>query len=140
MTATIAALRATMKRCGLTQATLAAGSGVTHSTINRYLSGRLGPQQCHIDKICTALPPSESVQLALAWLTDHIPPTLAQDIAIHAANPTRIMEYPVNSIDLSRTPKELSGAIRTLTSMAEHDEDLADALISLAKTLQNPQH
>lgn len=117
-----------MTAAKLSQAAVAAQSGLNQSTVSRILSGDFTPESESLAKLLDALPNKSDRQHCLReYLLDHTPEDYRHALVLH---------FGQVEDDRPRPTDALSRALHALETRATDDQDLRELLLSLSRCFE----
>jgi transcriptional regulator with XRE-family HTH domain len=128
-------LKASLEADNLTQSVLTADNDLSQGAISRYVSGENRPNPEKLDRLLTKFSIRQRMLLTLAYLDDHVPPSMRDLVNIEPHNRQGLAK-PL-TLDCSRMPADVRAAYEALGSAALADRDVGKHLISIERLLQS---
>ena len=126
-------LKASLEADELAQTALTEACNMSQGQISRYVNGENRPNPRKLDALLTQFSIRQRMLLTLAYLDDHVPPSMRDVINVEPHN-RRSLAKPL-SLDCSRLPSDVRTAYEALGSAALADHNVGKLLISIEPLL-----
>ena len=126
-------LKASLESDNLAQTELVEACNMSQGQISRYVNGENRPNPKKLDALLTKFSTGQRILLTLAYLYDHVPPSMRDVVNVDTHN-RRSLAKPL-SLDCSRMPSDVRAAYEALGSAALADHNVGKLLISIEPLL-----